>query len=323
MPSNERTPIFGGDRMAMSGKETDEIARSWPQLATLLFQLLQQLNKATHDGSVRLSRAQWKQVHAEAREAQKLYTYQVDTTQQWYQARAQDYQRESKAAAARAAAGASAEKQARDTAYLSGLRASVEHTIHETVLTAEERGQVVQTLDKVDADPAKPVARNVFEPVAGNEAVRARHAAAVSEHKVVRHREKLTATETASAGTQVQGPDVAALRRENIQRFDELAGRLARLEERIEEIIPRETNTATASSNGHAAPRKTQQARNHATAAQSPSGPRVEEQQHAEAEAGPHTGMHAEAETVTAEHPQQAEAEPPDVPYIAQMDAEQ
>ncbi|WP_327141345.1 hypothetical protein [Nocardia sp. NBC_01327] len=317
MPSSERTPIFGADRMAMSGKETDEIARSWPQLAALMFQLLQQLNKATHDGSVRLSRAQWKRVHAEAREVEKLYVYQVDTTRQWYQARAQEYQRESQASAARAAAGASAEEQARDTAYLSGLRAGVEHTIHETVLTAEERGQVVQTLDKVDTDPTKPLARNVFEVLSGSEAVRARHAAAVSEHQVMEHREKLTTTETAKADTQEQGPEVAALRRESAQRFDELAGRLARLEERIEELIPRETNTAAASSNGHAVPQKAQHAQNHATAAHSTSVQRAEEQQHAEAssQAGLNTAMRAETG--------QAEAEASAEPYIAQMDAEQ
>ncbi|MTL12545.1 hypothetical protein GL307_13325, partial [Nocardia seriolae] len=159
----------------MPGNEVDETARNWWHLAPLILQLLQRIQHASADGSIRLSRTDYKQFVTELRDAQKILNHEIATTRAWYQARTEDYQRESAAAKTRAAAGASPEEQAKASAYLSGLRASIEHTIHDTVLTAEQRGQVVQALDAVDTDPSKPVARNVFEPVSGKAAVQARY----------------------------------------------------------------------------------------------------------------------------------------------------
>ncbi|GAB3207880.1 hypothetical protein [Nocardia tengchongensis] len=234
----------------MSGNEVDELARSWPQLSALIFQLLQRIQRATADGSIRLSRADYKQFVTELRDAQKTLTNEINTTQSWYQARTEDYQRESRAAETRAVAGVSADERATGVAYLSGLRASIEHTIHDTVLTAEQRGQIVQTLDDIDGDPSKPVARNVFEPITGDAAVRARLAAAASEQRVRQHRERLTHTADATAG-QPTSAEIAQLRQDNARRFDDLAGRLERLEGEISQLRPEQTETVA--TNGYGA----------------------------------------------------------------------
>ncbi|MFJ9365312.1 hypothetical protein ACIRRA_12955 [Nocardia sp. NPDC101769] len=305
----------------MSGNEVDEVARNWPQLAALIFQLLQRIQRASADGSVRLSRADYKQFTTELRDAQKVLTHEISTTRAWYQNRTEDYQRESHAAGTRASVGASAEEQAKATGYLSGLRASIEHTIHDTVLTAEQRGQVVQTLDGIDNDPSKPVARNVFEPVSGVAAVRARLAAAVSEQQVTQHRERLTQNATAAA-EQPASAEIAALRQDNARRFDDLAGRLEHLEDRVNQLRPQQTATAAAATNGHGVPRENHKARTRA--AQRP-------EQHAEAQQSngasvhPEAAAHAEAEQ---EHPapQTAAGQPQHaathVESAAQMQAE-
>ncbi|MGW4351835.1 hypothetical protein ACWELJ_07045 [Nocardia sp. NPDC004582] len=241
----------------MSGNEVDELARSWPQLAALILQLLQRIQRASADGSIRLSRADYKQFVTELRDAQKTLTHEINTTQHWYQARTEDYQRESRAAQAHAVAGASAEEQATGAAYLSGLRASIEHTIHDTVLTAEQRGQIMQALDGIDGDPSKPIARNVFEPITSDAAVQARLAAATSEQRVHQHRERLTHT-TAAAG-QPTSTEIAQLRQDNARRFDDLAGRLERLEGEISQLRPQQTPAIA--TNGHGAFRETHKPR--------------------------------------------------------------
>ncbi|MFD6357186.1 hypothetical protein [Nocardia tengchongensis] len=277
----------------MSGNEVDELARSWPQLAALLFQLLQRIQRASVDGSIRLSRADYKQFVTELRDAQKTLTHEISTTQNWYQARTEEYRHESQAAGTRAAASASAEEQTKGAAYLSGLRASIEHTIHDTVLTAEQRGQIVQTLDGIDNDPSKPFARNMFEPITGDAAMRARLAAAASEQRVHQHRERLTqsvATTERSTGT-----EIAELRQENARRFDDLAGRLERLEGQINRMQPQQIATPTP--NGHGAPREDRKPRFKA-------GQRQE--QHPEADQGYGATMSPEA----AAEPEQDYQEP-------------
>ncbi|WP_330179639.1 hypothetical protein OHB26_24730 [Nocardia sp. NBC_01503] len=224
-------------------------------MMALLLQVMQQLQKATADGSVKLTRQQRAQLVTEARDAQKIYDYQAQTTRAWYQVRTQDYQREAKAAAARVTAGASPQEQTQSAAYLKGLRASIEHTIHDTTLTPEQRGQVVQALDAVDHDASKPVPRNMFEQVEGEGAARARYEAAASEYRLAQHRGQLTAADTAPTG----GAEASEWQRESTRRFDELGHRIARLEAAIEELVPRHDVTATAGSNGQAKPRATQQ----------------------------------------------------------------
>lgn len=316
----------------MPQSEVDQVTRNWPQLLMLTVRLIKEIQKHSADGSVRLTRQQRKELIAEAREIQKTYIQQAETTQQWYQARTTDYQREAKAAHTRAAAGATPEEQTRATAYLSGLRASIEHTIHDAPLTAEQRGQVVQALDAIDNEPSKPVAHNVFETVTGDAAVRARYAAAANEHQVMQHRQRLTATEATAA--QPSSIDVAELRRENARRFDDLASRIERLEHKIDELVPRETATTTAGSNGRPTARKTQQATEQAAAEPSSPRPRAEQRQQAEANpvASTVTTEEAEAELEQTEQPvaqpqqtaaaEQAEAEAPQTIYVAQMEAE-
>ncbi|QVI24131.1 hypothetical protein KHQ06_15945 [Nocardia tengchongensis] len=267
----------------MSGNEVDELARSWPQLAALILQLLQRIQRASADGSIRLSRADYKQFVTELRDAQKTLTHEINTTQSWYQARTEEYQRESRAAGSRATAGASAEEQATGVAYLSGLRASIEHTIHDTVLTAEQRGQIVQTLDGIDNDPSKPVARNVFEPITGDAAVRARLTAAASEQRVHQHRERLTHAAATTTG-QPTIAEIAQLRQENARRFDDLAGRLERLEGEISQLRPEQTPATAA--NGYGAFRETHKPRPRA-------GQRQEH--HPEADQGHGTSMTPQA----------------------------
>ncbi|QLY29270.1 hypothetical protein H0264_28905 [Nocardia huaxiensis] len=253
--SDKHTRFWSSDTPHQaSGRESAEVERNWAQLWQLFFQVMRQIERATADGSVRLTRGQRKELLAQAMEAQRQFAYETTNTQAWYQHRSHEYQQESHAAHTRARAGASAQEQAKATAYLSGLRASIEHTVHDTVLTPEQRGQVVQALGAVDSDPSKPLARNLFEPVSGREAVRARYAAAASEQRVVQHREELAATATGDA--QPASGEIAQLRREHARRFDDLAGRLDKLEERLTELRPRETATA----NGHA-PRAKHEAR--------------------------------------------------------------
>ncbi|MEU6584123.1 hypothetical protein [Nocardia sp. NPDC046763] len=277
----------------MSGNEADEAARNWPQLMALLMQLLQRIQHASADGSIRLSRTDYKQFVTELRDAQKTLNHEITTTRAWYQARTEDYQRESAAAKARAAAGASPEEQTKATAYLSGLRASIEHTVHDTVLTTEQRGQVVQALDAVDNDPAKPLARNVFEPISGKAAVQARYAAGASEQEVVQHREQLI--QTATAAVQPANSEITKLRQDNTRRFDDLAGRLDALEERLNTLIPQQTAN-TEATNGHGPARNNHKARQHA-------------RQQAEAHNG--DGAAQQAEAVTHGGPAaQAEADP-------------
>ncbi|MFJ4649793.1 hypothetical protein ACIP5Y_00820 [Nocardia sp. NPDC088792] len=280
----------------MSGNQVDELARNWPQLAALLFQMLQRIQRATADGSIRLSRADYKQFAAELADAQKVMNHEIGTTRAWYQARTEEYQRESQAAKARAAAGMPVEEQAKASAYLLGLRAGIEHTVHDSVLTPEQRGQVVQSLDRVDTDPSKPVARNVFEHTIGVSAVKARYTAAASEQKVAEHRQQLARTTTTTV--QPEQAEITQWRQDNARRFDDLAGRLDRLEDCISTLHPQETATATSTStNGHAVPHENQRARQR-------TGQRQE--QHAEAQhtngATAHSEATAEADA-DSEHP--------------------
>ncbi|MVU77425.1 hypothetical protein GPX89_09210 [Nocardia sp. ET3-3] len=227
----------------MPGNEVDEVARNnWPQLMALLMQLFQKIQQASADGSIRLNRTQYKQFVTELRDAQQEYARQVRNTQQWYQARTGDYQREAAAAKARAEAGASPQDQAKAAAYLAGLRATIEHTIHDTALTPEQRGQVVQALDGIDADPSKPVAANLFPSIQGTAAVRARYAAAASEHVATERRAQLTAN--GSVTSQSKNAEVAQQQRENARRFDELSRRLQELEHKLNKITAQQNSTA-------------------------------------------------------------------------------
>ncbi|WP_458690464.1 hypothetical protein [Nocardia tengchongensis] len=303
----------------MSGNEVDEAARNWPQLMALFMQMLARIQRASADGSVRLSRTEYKQFVGEFRDAQKLLTYEIDTTRAWYQARTEEYHRESTAAKARANAGVSAEEQANATAYLRGLRAGIEHTIHDTVLTAEQRGQVAQTLDAIDADPGKAVPRNVFRPVSGKAAVQARYAAAESENWVAEHREQRAAV-TKEATTPAAAGN-AEMARETAKRFDELSTRIEQLEERLEILIPRETATA-ATTNGHAKPRATQKTGHTARPHNGQVYRRAEEQ----AQTQPVNGASAAAQDPAAAqadpgHQTQASAEAA-AEFIAEMEAE-
>ncbi|OJF82906.1 hypothetical protein NS14008_31955 [Nocardia seriolae] len=283
----------------------DEAARNWPQVFALIMQLLQRIQHASADGSIRLSRTDYKQFVTELRDAQKTLNHEITNTRAWYQARTEDYQRESAAAKARAVAGTSPEEQAKATAYLAGLRASIEHTIHDTVLTAEQRGQVIQAIDAVDSEPEKPLARNVFEPVSGKAAVQARYTAAASEQKVAEHRERLTQTTTATA--EPVNAEITKLRQENTRRFDDLAGRLDALEERINKLIPQQTANAEAT-NGHGPARNGHKARQQAQQqAESHQGGGAAQQAEAAAPGGPAAQAEAESEQPSGEQRTAAE----------------
>ncbi|MFD7841373.1 hypothetical protein ACFV4K_00335 [Nocardia sp. NPDC059764] len=226
----------------------------------LLLQMVARIQRAAADGSVKLSRAEYKQFAAEIHDAQKLLNHEIGTTRAWYQARTEEYQRESSAAFARAAEGVSAEKQAQAGAYLAGLRASIENTIHNTVLTVEERGQVVQALNAIETAPGKPVPHSVFRPVSGTAAARARFAAAASAHKVAEHQHTLAATTDEAAA---RTADTTDRQRETTRRFEDLSGRLERLETRVAELIPEPAATVASATTRNGRPRATQQARHH------------------------------------------------------------
>ena len=60
--------IFTGEGTHVEGSgELDEVARSWPQLMSLLTQLVRHLHTVTSDGSMKLPRRQWQEMTADAR----------------------------------------------------------------------------------------------------------------------------------------------------------------------------------------------------------------------------------------------------------------
>ncbi|MQY22678.1 hypothetical protein [Nocardia macrotermitis] len=231
-----KSVIFSDEGTHSGSGEMDEVARSWPQLMSLLTQLMRHLHTATSDGSMKLSRRQWKEMITEARSLHEKFVRENAVSRSWYTARVRDYQREASAVAARARHGATPEQTARDAGYLAGVRAGIEHTVHQTALTSEQRGQVIQSLDAVDADPMNPVSDNIFRELDANAAIGARYVAADSEQRAAKHSERLDATAAPTARPQTATQHTAEADRfahEATRRIHDLSEQLDALERRI------------------------------------------------------------------------------------------
>lgn len=303
----------------MAGNAVDDVARSWVQLFRILMQLRQQA-RMLGDGSTRLSRVERREVLRQIEQTAMFHRYAHDTSREWFQHRLQDYQREAAAIRTRIEAGVSPEQHERMTGYLSGLRTSIEHTVHQTPLTAEERGQTIATLTAVDADPREPIARNVFQKLSKTEAARARLTAANSEYRLMRHREELTATseqvDSPRAHSPVADAETVEWRERNTQLLSTLNTRIAVLEKTVSTWQARETVTATAQPNGHTAARDKQHAEQAMPATSGPSPKQAEQQ----AQTAAHPEPQGDPQASLIDEEQLVAEMPPE--WVAEMEAQ-
>ncbi|UGT45157.1 hypothetical protein LTV02_17960 [Nocardia yamanashiensis] len=258
------------------GNTVDETSRSFYQLLQLLLRLSQQYQHNFPRG-LKLSRTEYKEFQRQLEEHIRLAQFEQATTIAWYEARVADYQRESADIAARAAAGTlSDEERLKATAYMQGKRAEIESTIHATSLTPEQRGQVVQRLDAVDADPRVRMQHGVFGPMTRKEKAVARGRAAQSEAETIEHQDQRAAREAATAQPDTPaglGPAVTAFLKANAvlqQQVQTLTAENGALTQQVEQLQAQVT--ATAATNGHA-PRPQQQAEQDAATAEAEQGP--------------------------------------------------
>ncbi|MGX1774793.1 hypothetical protein ACWIGW_21950 [Nocardia brasiliensis] len=299
----------------MTDNAVDDVARSWAQLFRLLMQLRQQA-RLLGGNTVKLSRAEHRELARQIEQTVLIHQYAHDTSREWFGARLHDYQREAAAVRARIEKGVSPEQHERMTAYLSGMRHSIEHTVHDAPLSAEERGQTVQALTAIDADPRQPLARNTFQPLSRTEAARARLAAVTSEYRVIQHKQRLTAEPAPERAQAVETPDAdtAQWQEHNTRLLNTLTQRITELEQKLCTWQARETTTATTTTNGHTTASKQQH-----TAQAMPATPKPTPQQHAEPTA-PHPGPDADAEASLIEEEQLAAEMPPE--WVAHMEAQ-
>ncbi|MFC9995843.1 hypothetical protein [Nocardia sp. NPDC127526] len=253
----------------MSRTEVDEASRSYQQLMKVVMRLAYQYSRTLPRGQ-RLTREQYMQFQREIEERVRLDQYERAVTLDWYKARVADYQREAADLAARHRAGAiSDEERLRETAYLQGMRAGIENTVHSAAkLTPEERGQVVQALDAIDADPKTRMEHGVFGPMTKREKAVARQVAARSEAAALKRTEDIEARKQAAAEAPL---DASAT-------FSELKQANARLTKQVHKLTAdntalqaqvtaleaqlgaKATAGADASTNGHGTQRADQQA---------------------------------------------------------------
>ncbi|MFI6215910.1 hypothetical protein ACIBCD_28285 [Nocardia brasiliensis] len=301
----------------MTDNAVDDVARSWAQLFRLMMQLRQQA-RLLGGNTVKLSRAEHRELARQIEQTVLIHQYAHDTSREWLGARLHDYQREAAAVRARIEKGVSPEQHERMTGYLSGLRTSIEHTVHQTPLTAEERGQTIATLAAVDADPREPIARNVFQNLSKTEAARARLTAANSEYRLMRHREELTATPEHGdrSPNQIADAETVEWRERNTQLLGTLDTRIAALEKTVNTWQARKTLTATAQPNGHAPAREKQHAEQAMPAASGPSPKQAEQQ----AETATHPEPQADSQASLIDEEQLIAEMPPE--WVAEMEAQ-
>ncbi|MEV0292585.1 hypothetical protein [Nocardia sp. NPDC050710] len=248
----------------MSGNEVDEVARSHQQLLQIILQLAYTYRRA-HPPGIRLPRKEAKEFQRQLDERVRLQAHERVTSLAWYEARVAEYRNESAIVTVQDAAGTiSPDDRVRAGAYLAGMRSGIEHTIHSTSLTPEERGQVVQALDSADADPRTGLQHKVFGPLTKKEKVFARFSAAQSEQAHAQYHEQLEAKKAAAEQARVRqeheapvfgdSSALAQLRHANTslqQQVSALTAENSALKQQVQMLQARQTTTATASSNGH------------------------------------------------------------------------
>ncbi|MFD0362732.1 hypothetical protein ACFQZZ_14910 [Nocardia sp. GCM10030253] len=119
----------------------------------------------------------------------------------WFTKRVNDYQREAATSQERLTPDSSVDEWMRSSERLNGIRYSIESTLHSTALSLEHRGQVVQALDAVEADPGTRVEK-VFPQLDAETAIEARATAVHSEQWVAREQarnERILAEQRAAA----------------------------------------------------------------------------------------------------------------------------
>ncbi|MFI6867588.1 hypothetical protein [Nocardia sp. NPDC050406] len=252
----------------MSGNEVDDTSRSYQQFLQVILHLSYQYAR-TRQRLPKLTHAQYKQFQRDLEERIRLEQHERAVTVAWYKARVAEYQREAADVAARHKTGElTDEERLKATAYLSGMRAGIERTIHDTNLSPEERGQVVQALDAIDVDPEVRMKHGVFGPMTQREKAVARHDAARSEATAIEHREEQTARRIAvhDAPADAAG-SFAALKKANTaltERVTKLTAENTALQAQVKtleaRLEARATASAEVSTNGHGTQHADQQA---------------------------------------------------------------
>ncbi|SUA80416.1 Uncharacterised protein [Nocardia otitidiscaviarum] len=256
----------------MPGNEVDETSRSYQQLMQMLVHLAYQYAR-TRQRLPKMTREQYRQFQRDLEERVRLDQYDRTNAQAWYTARVADYQREASVLAHGIAAGDfSIDEESRRRAFLDGMRADIEHSVHTVhALSPEERGQIVQALDQIEADPRVRFEHGVFPSMTKREQASARQAAARSEAATIDRQEqqatRLVATEYAvpadGAGS------VAALKKANAaltKQVQQLTAENTALQTQVATLEAQAAAhaTAQASTNGQHSATGQQQADQHA-----------------------------------------------------------
>lgn len=241
----------------MSDNTVDETNRSFYQLLQLILRLSHEYQQKFPRG-LKLSRTEYKEFQRQLEERIRLEEHQQAATVAWYEARVADYRRERADLAARHEAGTlTDEERMKATAYLDGMRAGIENTVHTVNLTPEQRGQVVQALDAVEADPRMRMPHGVFGPMTRREKAVARGRAAESEAEAIAHDEQRNARQAATGQPVPAGGlrTVIQLERANAvlqQQVQTLTTDNAALTDQVYKLQAQLSATAHASTNGHA-----------------------------------------------------------------------
>lgn len=256
----------------MPGNEVDETSRSYQQFLQMILHLSYQYAR-TRQRLPKMTREQYQQFQHELEERMRFEQHERAITIAWYKSRVADYQREAADLAARHKTGEiTDEERLKATAYLQGLRAGIERTVHDTKLTPEERGQVVQALDAIDLDPQIRMEHGVFGPMTKREKAVARQDAARSEAAAIEHREEQAARQAAAAAYDAPADaagSFSALKKANAaltKQVAKLTNENTALQAQVQtlqaqlEAKPTATADAEASTNGHGTRQAEQQA---------------------------------------------------------------
>ncbi|NNH75863.1 hypothetical protein HLB23_39445 [Nocardia uniformis] len=254
----------------MPGNEVDETSRSYQQFLQMILHLSYQYAR-TRQRLPKMTRAQYKQFQHELEERMRFEQHDRANTVAWYKSRVADYQREAADLAARHKTGEiTDEERLKATAYMQGLRAGIERTVHDITLTSEERGQVVQALDAIDVDPQIRMEHGVFRPMTKREKAVARQDAARSEAAAIEHREEQAARQAAAAAHDAPADatgSFSALKKANAaltKQVAKLTSENTALQTQVQtlqaQLDAKATAGAEASTNGHGTHQAEQQA---------------------------------------------------------------
>ncbi|WP_282783965.1 hypothetical protein [Nocardia sp. CC201C] len=241
----------------MPGNEVDETSRSYQQLMQMIVHLAYQYAR-TRQRLPKMTREQYRQFQHDLDERMRFEQHDRANAKAWYEARIADYHREASVLAHAVVAGDfSIDEESRRKAFLDGMRADIEHSVHTVgALSPEERGQIVRALDRIEADPRVRFEHGVFTPMTRKEQAVARQAAATSETAVLTHREELDARAAEHDPTTGTDRTVRRLRADNARltnQVQQLTAENTALHAKVATLEAQAAATATAqtSTNGH------------------------------------------------------------------------